>query len=174
MFSLLAAAALAAQTANDIPPYPEIVKRIEARDAALFWFAFEGCNAQALADHLHDDFRMLHDLAGLAVPSKAAFVESIAGQCAARAPGGANEGYKNRRLITPGTRIVRQLGDWGALEEASHSFFEYQGGEWVQTGGARYMHVWQWMGDEDQFRLLESLSYDHGATLPYPSTGDDQ
>lgn len=151
-----------------IPAYPEMAERIAAQDAALFWAAFEGCDPKALGEHLHEDFRMLHDKAGLALASRADFLASMEEQCAARASGGDNPGYRNRRLLTPGTRIVRPLGNWGALEEGSHGFYEYRDGNWELTGGARYMHVWQWMTDEGKFRLIESISYDHGAARAYP------
>ncbi|MBB3764525.1 DUF4440 domain-containing protein [Sphingomicrobium lutaoense] len=164
----LALALAAAAVKCDMPPQPEVVQRIEDRDAELFHFAFEGCNAAALEELVHPDFRMLHDLEGLVLPTGAAFLKSVADQCARRAPGGESAGYRNRRLLTPGTRVVRRLGDWGALEEGTHSFFEWEDGEWVQRGGARYMHVWKWMRTENRFRLFESISYDHGAAIPYP------
>lgn len=170
---LIALAAQAAAVPAEPAPMPgeeETRRRIAERDAALFWAAFEGCDPPALEAILLPDFRMLHDLEGLAAASREDFVASFERQCAARAPGGENEGYRNRRLAVPGTRIVRPLGDWGALEEGAHAFYEWRGEErgWVMTGGARYMHSWQWMPEEGVFRLSESLSYDHGAAAPYP------
>ncbi len=136
-------------------------------DARLFWAAFEGCDAEALAPLLGEDFRMVHDLSGLAVPSRDVFIQGMSDMCASRLPGGDNEGYKNRRLATPGSRRVQALGDWGALEEGHHTFYELQpDGSWTLTGGARYIHVWQWL--DDRFVLSESISVDHGAALPYP------
>ena len=136
-------------------------------DARLFWAAFEGCDAAELAPLLGDDFRMVHDQAGLAVPGRDEFIQGITEMCASRQPGGANEGYKNRRLATPGSRRVQALGSWGALEEGHHNFFELQSdGSWKLTGGARYIHVWQWL--DGRFVLSESISIDHGAALPYP------
>ena len=168
--ALAAPAAAPAAEAAPMPPLAETRRRIEARDAELFWAGFEGCDPAALEGLLTADFRMLHDLGGLAVRSRDHFVAMLAEQCAARAPGGENAGYRNRRQLVPGTRIVRVLGDWGALEEGAHVFFEWSAAErgWAMVGGARYMHVWQWMPDEGVFRLSESLSYDHGSAPPYP------
>ncbi|MBW0144229.1 DUF4440 domain-containing protein [Sphingomicrobium clamense] len=144
---------------------------IARRDAALFYAAFEGCDADALSGYIADDFRMVHDLAGLAVPDKAAMIEGTRERCAARLPGGAQEGYANRRLFVPGSRRVQRLGDWGALEEGHHTFHERRAdGTWELTGGARYIHVWQWTGEE--FVLSESISVDHGAAAPYPPAAD--
>ncbi|QFT76650.1 DUF4440 domain-containing protein [Erythrobacter sp. THAF29] len=155
-----------AQAAAPIPPIEEARAQIEARDAALFWAAFEGCDANALESLLTEDYRMLHDLAGLAVPNRAAFVENMQQQCKSREA----SGYRNRRLLVPGSRSVTPLGDWGVLERGWHTFSEWRGEEvgWVQTGGAQYWHVWRWEGEEGAFRLAESISVDHGAAPAYP------
>jgi hypothetical protein len=162
MTVLLAAAAAAA-----LPPTPELEHAIAAADARLFHPGFEGCAPETLAEVLAPNFAMYHDKNGKVAGSREAFVEIVAEQCEARAPGGANEGYRNRRELVPGSRTVRRLGDWGALEEASHVFYEWRAGDgekpahWKLVGGARYMHLWQWTPAGP--RLLTSYSYDHGA-----------
>ena len=153
-----------------LAPMPEgdaLAAQIARNDAGLFWAAFEGCEPDALATYIGEDFRMVHDLGGLAVPSKEVMIENSRRQCAARLPGGENEGYSNRRLFTPGSRRVQALGDWGALEEGHHTFYEHRAdGSWELTGGGRYIHVWRWTGDK--FELSESISVDHGPAMPYP------
>lgn len=141
----------------------------------MFWSVFEGCDAAALDGLLSPEYRMLHDKAGLAVASRADMVDSVESECENRKVGGANAGYRNQRQLTPGSRVIRKLGEWGALEEGSHVFFEWQAKEkkWELVGGARYMHVWRWMPEEGRFRLSESLSYDHGAAETYPPAGVD-
>lgn len=170
--SLLLAAALAAAAPSSAPmPTGEaLTAAIADRDARLFWAVFEGCDAKALPDLLTPDYRMLHDKEGLAIPDRATFVAGLEKRCAERAPGGADAGYKNRRMLVPGSRTVRTLGTWGALEEGAHIFFEWnaKASRWDMVGGARYVHVWQWMPAEGRFRLSESLSYDHGAADAYP------
>ena len=171
---LLAQAAPAAAVPPAMPALEEATARIEANDAQLFWGFFEGCDPDAVAELLHPDFRMLHDLVGMPHDSAEDMVESSRRQCARRAPGGEAEGYKNRRLLVPGSRTISRLGDWGMLEEAHHTFHEWRGEEigWVQTGGGRYLHIWQWMPAEERFRLLESLSLDHGPAPQYPPARD--
>lgn len=173
LLPLLAQAAALEPAPTPRPDLEELRAEIAANDSALFWAAFEDCDPAALEDLLTEDFRMLHDLAGLAVTDRASFIASLEEQCTVRGPGGENEGYSNRRLSVPGSRIVRPLGDWGALEEGAHTFFEWRGADrgWVMTGGARYMHVWRWMPQEGRLRLTESLSYDHGAAPEYPPAG---
>ncbi len=178
---MLAQAAPGAAQPQPIPSIEQARGEISDLDSQLFWAAFEGCDPKALKPLLAEDFRMLHDLAGLAAPSRKAFIANFEQQCAARAKGGANEGYRNRRLLVPGTRQVTPLGQWGVLERGYHTFHELRqrpagalgaddpgGRSWVQTGGARYIHVWKWIGEEGRFRLQESISVDHGSAIPYP------
>ena len=173
-FLLAQAAPVVADVPQPMPQGEEMTRRIEANDARLFWGFFEGCEPDLVADLLHPDYRMVHDLVGLPHDSADDMVENARAQCARRAPGGDAEGYKNRRLLVPGSRTIKQLGDWGALEEAHHTFLEWRGAEtgWVQTGGGRYLHIWQWMPEEGRFRLLESLSLDHGPAPDYPPVLD--
>ena len=168
-----AATALPAAAEAPMPTGEAMTSRIEANDAKLFWGFFEGCDPDAVADLVHPDFRMVHDLVGLPLTSGQQMVDQSRERCAARAPGGENEGYRNRRLLVPGSRTIKPLGTWGALEEAHHTFSEWRGEElgWVQTGGGRYLHIWQWMPEEGRFQLLESLSLDHGPAPQYPPEG---
>ncbi len=170
-----------AEVSMPMPADPEVQQRIETADAKLFYAAFEGCTPDVLTDMMLPDYRMIHDKGGLVADSREAFVGAIRQGCVDRAPGGKNEGYRNRRLAVPGTRTFRRMGEWGVVENGDHVFFELRerpagalgsddpgGPDWVLVGGASYTHVWQWMGGEGKFRLSESISYDHGAALPYP------
>lgn len=172
---------IAAAESLSMPNDTATQARIEAADAKLFYAAFEGCKPEVLNDLMLPNYRMIHDQGGLVADSRADFVEKIAQGCADRAPGGKNEGYRNRRLVVPGTRTVRRMGGWGVVENGDHVFFELRkrpagslgeddtgGAAWVMVGGASYTHVWQWIGRDDRFRLSESISYDHGAALPHP------
>ncbi|RIV75832.1 nuclear transport factor 2 family protein [Pelagerythrobacter aerophilus] len=178
MFSFIAPLLLAQAapaTAMSVPPLDALTGQIEAADGALFWAAFEACDPPAVERVLGEDFRMLHDKGGLVASSRAEFIAQMERECAARAPGGAHAGYANRRLAVPGSRTIRPLGQWGALEEGAHVFFERRAdGEWEMVGGARYQHVWRWMPGEGRLRLVESLSYDHGAAAAYPPEGAEQ
>lgn len=164
-----------------MPPMPIAEKQIEQADAQLFYAAFEGCAPDVVEGYLLPEYRMIHDQGGLVANSRDDFVGVIRSNCADRAPGGKNEGYKNRRSVVPGTRVFRKMGKWGVVENGDHVFFELRerpagalgaddpgGPDWVLVGGASYTHVWQWMASEGRFQLSESISYDHGAALPYP------
>ena len=174
--ALAAAAALAAAPAPAAPPADamprgdDLEQRIADLDARLFWAGFEGCDPDAMAPLLAPDFRMYHDLIGVSATDADDMVAGFRRQCDARKPGGKEEGYKNRREIVPGSRVIRRMGDWGALEEAAHIFFEWRGPAkgWVLVGGARYMNLWQWLPAERRFVLKQSYSYDHAPAAPYP------
>lgn len=184
--SVLIALSLQAAPVGATPPAPlpddtEIRARIEKLDAALFYAVFEGCTPAVLPDMIVPEYRMIHDKGGLVADSRADFVARIEQGCLDRAPGGKNAGYRNRRLAVPGTRTIRRMGEWGAVENGDHVFFEQTerpagtngpddpgGPDWVLVGGASYTHLWQWMPEDGRFRLSESISYDHGAALPYP------
>ncbi len=152
-----------------MPTGDTLAAKIADGDARLFWAAFEGCEPQALGDLLAPDYRMIHDKGGLADEPRrlrrtdgGAMRRPRAGRCQCE--------VQERRQLVPGSRTVRAMGGWGALEEASHIFFEWnaQAARWDMVGGARYAHVWQWMPAEGRFRLSESLSYDHAGAAPYP------
>src|SRR3546814_16697625 len=131
-----------------MPPPPELELAIATADSRLFHAGFEGCAPDMLAEVLAPGFAMYHDRNGKVAGSRDAFVAIIAEQCEARAPGGVNEGYRNRRELMPGSRVVRRLGDWGALEEGSNIFYEWRAGGEGETengglgGGEDYRTLW--------------------------------
>ncbi|MEM6475552.1 MAG: DUF4440 domain-containing protein [Pseudomonadota bacterium] len=157
-----------------IPSLEDATKRIAKRDAAMFWYAFEGCDAGEVRKRITDDFRMVHDQAGIVADSGDAFAGMLSEQCVARAEGGSQAGYKNRRLLVPGSDSVTPLGEWGVLHRGWHTFHEWRGDPaeggvgWVQTGGARFLNLWRWMPEEGTFRMQETISIDHGAAGEYP------
>ncbi|MEM7690358.1 MAG: DUF4440 domain-containing protein [Pseudomonadota bacterium] len=152
-----------------LPSLEDATAQIADIDTAMFWYAFEGCDAAKVREQITDDFRMVHDQGGIVADSGDAFAAMMAEQCAAREAGGANEGYKNRRLLVPGSDRVTPLGGWGVLHRGFHTFHEWQAASdtqpagWVQVGGGRFLNLYQWMPEEGRFRMQETLSLDHGA-----------
>lgn len=158
-FPALAAAALALASPAPMPAGAALEEAIAARDAAFFATFFDRCAPDALAAMLDPEYRMLHDLDGVVAGSAEAFVSLYAERCAGYADPDP-ERFQVARAHVPGSRIVRPIAGWGALEEGSHVFLERRGpGPQRIVGGARYMHLWRWTGAD--FRLVQSLSYDH-------------
>ena len=178
---LLAQSPAAATPVVPMPELAEAKEQIKRQDAQMFWYAFEGCDAEEVRTRISDDFRMVHDLGGLVAEGGDVFTAIIADGCAARAEGGRNEGYKNRRHLVPGTDRITMLGDWGMLHRGQHTFHELRqrpagtygqddpgGATWVMTGGAAFINVWQWDGERGTFVMQETISIDHGGAQPYP------
>lgn len=169
MLLALAATQVGAGEPASMPPLDEAHLQIEALDAKLFWSAFEGCDPAGVEAVLAEDYRMLHDLSGLAIPDREHFVSNLEEQCESRA----ESGYRNRRLLVPGSRTITPLGQWGMMERGWQTFHEWNAerSDWMQVGGASYIHIWRWEAEEGRFRLAETISVDHGAASPYPPEG---
>ena len=177
----LSLASAEAPAAAPMPDLAEAKERIAKRDAELFWYAFEGCDAAEVRARIAPDFRMVHDQGGLVAGDADAFSAVIADGCTARAPGGRNEGYRNRRHLVPGTDTITKLGDWGMLHRGEHTSHELRqrpagtygendpgGLTWVMTGGAHFINVWQWDAAQGAFVMQQTISVDHGGARPYP------
>ncbi|WP_298335366.1 DUF4440 domain-containing protein [uncultured Erythrobacter sp.] len=171
-------------TAAPMPEPAEARERVAARDAEMFWYAFEGCDAGEVRARIADDFRMVHDQGGLVATNGDDFTAMIAEDCKAREEGGRNAGYSNRRMLVPGTDEITRLGDWGMLHRGEHTFHELRqrpaghygegdpgGPTWVMTGGAAFINVWRWDGANERFIMQETISIDHGAARSYPPEG---
>lgn len=155
----LAAALLALGSPEPMPQGEALHDAISARDSVFFETFFDRCEPDALAAMLDPGFEMYHDLDGLVAGSAEAFVVLYAERCADYSDPDPDRFHVGRAHV-PGSRIVRPIAGWGALEEGSHVFLERKGdGPERIVGGARYMHLWRWTGTE--FRLVQSLSYDH-------------
>ena len=167
MFTTLALllAEAAAPESKPIPSLEEATTQIAEIDTELFWYAFEGCDAGKVRGLITDDFRMVHDLAGVVAADGDSFAAALKEGCDDREPGGKTPGYRNRRLLVPGSDRVTPLGDWGVLHRGSHTFHEWRGDQkrWEITGGGRFLNIYQWMPEEGRFRMQETLSLDHGA-----------
>jgi len=182
MFTALALILANAQAAEPpaidaapIPPLEEARERVAKIDTAMFYYAFEGCDAAKVRGFITDDFRMVHDQGGIVADSGDAFTAIIGESCKDRAPGGKNAGYSNRRLLVPGSDRVTPLGQWGVLHRGWHTFHELRqrpagtydaedpgGPTWVHVGGAYFINVYEWDAASGAFRMQETISVDHG------------
>ncbi len=141
-----------------IPPLEEARIMIAEHDRQLFDAAY-GCQLEMLPALVHPDLRMVHDQGGLIDETGESFIEGFTELC-----GRLNEaGVVRRRTALPGTREITLLGEWGILEQGSHSFdFRRPSDEeWRTSGTARYVHVWRWMPEEGRFRLWNVISFAH-------------
>jgi len=139
-----------------IPDEAALVTIVAERDAALFATMFDRCDPAALADLVTDDLEFYHDRGGLTA-TRAAFVADYAGACEARK---APDAWRSRRELVPGTMKVYAIPGVGAVEEASHLFYERQGdGPEKLAGRARFSMLWRL--EDGRWRLARAFSIDH-------------
>jgi len=155
---LIAALALA-QTPAAAPIIPDeatLMPIIAERDAALFSTMFDRCDPAALADLVTDDLEFYHDRGGLTA-TRTVFVADYAKGCEARK---APDAWRSRRELVPGSMRVFAIPGVGAVEEASHLFYERQGdGPESLVGRARFSLLWRL--EDGHWRLARAFSIDH-------------
>jgi hypothetical protein len=141
-----------------IPSEPALTEAIAARDAELFSVMFDQCDPSALADLVTEDVEFYHDRGGLTA-TRQSFVDDYRRNCSGR---GATDSWRSRRVLTPGTMKVYAIPGVGAVEEASHRFYERQGdGPESLAGSARFSVLWRLEGG--QWRMARAFSIDHAA-----------
>ncbi|WP_292036918.1 MULTISPECIES: nuclear transport factor 2 family protein [unclassified Brevundimonas] len=144
-----------------IPDEATLTPIIAERDTALFTTMFDRCDPAALADLVTDDLEFYHDRGGLTA-TRTAFVADYAKGCEARK---APDAWRSRRELVPGTMKVYAIPGVGAVEEASHLFYERQGdGPETLVGRARFSMLWRL--EDGQWRLARAFSIDHAAISP--------
>ena len=164
MSALAAAALLLAGNDGATPdPAPDpaaLTAEIAAADARFFALFFDGCDGDALAAMLTDDFEMYHDRGGQVADGAARFVEDYRASCAARA---APDAWRSRRELVAGSLHVDPVPGYGAIEEGEHRFYERRGdGPERLAGDARFVQLWR-RGSDGSWRLARVFSYRHRA-----------
>ncbi len=157
---LIAALAVAQTPASAaaIPDEAALASIIAERDAALFATMFDRCDPAALADLVTDDLEFYHDRGGLTA-TRTAFVADYAKGCEAKK---APDAWRSRRELVPGTMKIYAIPGVGAVEEASHLFYERQGdGPETLVGRARFSMLWRL--EDGHWRLARAFSIDHAA-----------
>ena len=162
----LIAALAVAQTpapAAAIPDEAALAPIIAERDAVLFATMFDRCDPAALADLVSDDLEFYHDRGGLTA-TRTAFIADYAKGCEARK---APNAWRSRRELVPGTMKIYAIPGVGAVEEASHLFYERQGdGPETLVGRARFSMLWRL--ENGHWRLARAFSIDHAAVSSAP------
>lgn len=155
---LIAALAIAQSPApaSAIPEEAALAPIIAERDAVLFATMFDRCDPAALADLVSDDLEFYHDRGGLTA-TRTAFIADYAKGCEARK---APNAWRSRRELVPGTMKIYAIPGVGAVEEASHLFYERQGdGPETLVGRARFSMLWRL--ENGHWRLARAFSIDH-------------
>jgi hypothetical protein len=150
-----------AQVATD----SDLYARILAADGALFERGFNQCDRAALDEILSPGFRFVHDQNGL-TESRAQFLKGFEESICS------NPQRKPIRLMVPASMQVFALRNegklYGAIQMVRNRYMIREPGKALyQTSSGRVTNLW--LLEEGQWRLRESLSYDHrdtGAAAP--------
>ncbi len=125
-------------------------KELAAADQALFDALFATHDFNAARGLLTDDFEFYHDRNGLVSETGDAFIASIARH---QEPG------LHRRIVADSVQTFALHG-FGALQQGVHEFYRSGDGKpATPVSRARFMHVWQRVGDG--WKLKREFSYDH-------------
>lgn len=136
----------------------DLFKTMFSLDSILFNEGYNNCNTVEMAKIIHDDFIMYHDQAGISSGKENLVMGIKNGICEGL-------GYKATRQLDESSLEVFPLHSngslYGAIQKGVHSFYALYPGksEKILTSTARYTHLWLLV--DDQWKLKESLSYDH-------------
>jgi CubicO group peptidase (beta-lactamase class C family) len=153
------ATVLTGQVRHDDP----LFKAIAAKDSLLFDIGFNACDMSGFDFAVSNNFEFYHDKSGI-LKGKETFIQAFKNNlCAPDAK------FKARRQLLKGTMEVFPLYNggvlYGAIQNGDHRFFEKNmaTGVEVMTSEAKITHLW--LLEQNEWKLVRSLSYDHQTPL---------
>ncbi len=146
----------------------ELFRTLKVQDSIFFERTFNQCDLEYLEKHITSDLEFYHDLGGY--QDRAAFLENTRKNLCSGAA------KKPIRKVDENSLQVFPLYDNGrlyaAIQKGVHHFYLREDGkEDVQTGTARFTHVWRL--ESGTWRVAEVLSYDHSEPQPGKTAGND-
>lgn len=133
--------AVAAQGSDDL------FKKIESLDSIVFT-AFNTCDIEKFGSMFTKDLEFYHDKGGLT--DYAYTINAIKGNC--------DRKLGLTRTLVPDSMEVYPIGDYGAVQIASHKFCHDENGK-ADCGTFRFVHVWKF--EHQQWKISRVISYDH-------------
>ncbi len=159
-FALIFIAGIGCDTTQaQVSTSSSLYQTIEKQDSLLFDVGFNTCSIPVFDSLVSDNFEFYHDQAGM-MPSKPAFINSVKNNvCSLK--------YKASRVLEPGSMQIYPLEKngvlYGAIETGIHRFYALEPGKPLYfTSRAKFSNVWKL--ENNQWRLIRSLSYDHQDT----------
>lgn len=125
----------------------ELYRKITTLDSIVFT-AFNRCDLKTFNSMFTEDLEFYHDKGGLT--DYIHTIDALEGNCE-RKPG-------LKRTLVPGSMEVYPIGDYGAVQIASHRFCHVENGR-EHCGTFKFVHVWK--NDKDTWRISRVISYDH-------------
>lgn len=161
MFACLAMLAAPSMVAAQVAETSDLYKQIMEADQILFEEGFNNCKLDELDALISDDFHFIHDQNG--AQSRPEFLKGFRDSiCVTPA-------RKPIRKAVPGTIKVFPLHNegklYGAIETGEHDFYIKEPGKALyKTDAGRFTNVW--LLEKAEWKLSESLSYDHHQPRP--------
>lgn len=134
------------QTAN-AQVSDELYRKIESLDSAVF-HAFNTCDIETFKSMFTHDLEFYHDKGGLT--DYAHSINVTTENCERKL------GLK--RTLIPGSMEVYPIGNYGALQIASHRFCHMENGK-EDYGTFKFVHIWR--NDNGNWKISRVVSYDH-------------
>lgn len=125
---------------------------------SMFWKAYNICDIDKMTAFFTDDLEFYHDKGGLTTTAATLAETTKKNLCA-------NENWRLRREVVPGSMQVYPINNYGAILTGEHVFYVIEKGKDERLDGvAKFTHVWQFKNDE--WKMSRVLSYDHKPANP--------
>ena len=126
-----------------------LFNEIKRMDSILFR-TVNTCDTTAYKNYFTKDLEFYHDKGGVSFYNSE--VASIIYRCKA--------GIKVRRVLIPTSLKVFPIKDYGAIEEAEHTFYFTDPGKQEQLAGTfKFIHIWKF--ENKSWKISRVISYGH-------------
>lgn len=125
----------------------ELYKKVAALDSIVFT-AFNRCDLKTFGSMFTKELEFYHDRGGLT--DYLHTINTIKENC--------DRKLGLTRTLVPGSMEVYPIGEYGAVQIASHRFCHVENGR-EDCGTFKFIHVWK--KDKDTWKISRVISYDH-------------
>ncbi|HWV74031.1 MAG TPA: nuclear transport factor 2 family protein [Pseudosphingobacterium sp.] len=140
---------IATKTYAQISDTTALFRSISRMDSLLF-NAVNTCDTNEYKKFFTADLEFYHDKGG--VSSFATELASIQQRC--------KRGIHVRRVLVPNSLTVYSIKDYGAIQEARHTFYFKEPNKPEQLGGTfKFIHIWKFEGGI--WKISRVVSYGH-------------
>ncbi|WP_324721636.1 serine hydrolase [Salinimicrobium sp. HB62] len=157
VFSLFFIAAGMVNIYAQVDENPELFRTLKKHDSLFFERSFNQCDLEYLQKHITEDLEFYHDQGGY--QDREMFLKNTRKNiCSGSGPKPIRMVEENSLKVFP---MYNNGKIYAAIQEGVHHFYlREKGGAEIQTGSAKFTHVWRL--EDGAWKLAEVLSYDHG------------
>ncbi len=146
----------------------ELFLTLKKQDSLFFERSFNQCDLEYLEKHITEDLEFYHDQGGY--QNRDSFLNNTRKNlCSGAAVKPIRKVDANSLQVFP---LYNNGKLYAAIQKGVHHFYlREKGKEDVQSGTARFTHVWKL--DDEVWKIAEVLSYDHGNPIPGKTAEND-